>query len=105
MRASKAAIVAADERDEGRRAVLNYGHTLAHALEAWGLDGHPLDIRHGEAVAVGLMFAATLARRLGRIDDEREAALTARSSDSVFDLVNGAARGGGCRPPARDDGP
>ena len=69
--AVKAAVVAADEREAGRRAVLNYGHTLAHALEtALGYQG----LRHGEAVAVGLVFAAELARRLGRIDDERVAA-------------------------------
>lgn len=49
------------------RAVLNYGHTLAHALET---AGH-YDLRHGEAVAIGLVFAACLARRLDRIDDER----------------------------------
>jgi 5-deoxy-5-amino-3-dehydroquinate synthase len=65
----KAAIVAADEREGGVRATLNYGHTLAHALETAG--GY--DLRHGEAVAVGLLYAAALARRLGRIDDERVA--------------------------------
>ena len=48
------------------RALLNYGHTLAHALET---TGH-YDLRHGEAVAVGLVFAARLARRLGRVGDE-----------------------------------
>lgn len=51
------------------RALLNYGHTLAHALET---TGH-YDLRHGEAVAVGLVFAARLARRLGRVGDERVA--------------------------------
>ena len=62
----EAAVVEADEREEtGRRAVLNYGHTLAHALET---AGH-YDLRHGEAVAIGLCYAARLARRLGRIDD------------------------------------
>jgi 5-deoxy-5-amino-3-dehydroquinate synthase len=65
----KAAIVAADERDAGLRATLNYGHTLGHALETAG--GY--DLRHGEAVAIGLCFAAQLAHRLGRIDDERVA--------------------------------
>jgi 5-deoxy-5-amino-3-dehydroquinate synthase len=68
----KADVVAEDEREGDRRMVLNYGHTLAHALEAasFGITGEP-DLRHGEAVAVGLVFAALLARRLGRIDDER----------------------------------
>ena len=65
----KAEVVAADEREAGRRAVLNYGHTLGHALETAG--GY--DLRHGEAVAIGLVYAAELARSLGRIDDERVA--------------------------------
>ncbi len=74
----KAEVVAADERDGDRRLTLNYGHTLAHALEAADLLGTPggavaprWDLRHGEAVAVGLIFAALLAQRLGRIDEER----------------------------------
>jgi 5-deoxy-5-amino-3-dehydroquinate synthase len=71
--AIKAEVVAADEREGERRMVLNYGHTLAHALEAAGLAGGGGDLRHGEAVAVGLVYAALLARRLGRIDDERVA--------------------------------
>jgi 5-deoxy-5-amino-3-dehydroquinate synthase len=72
--AVKAAVVAADEREGDRRMILNYGHTLAHALEAAAFDGGaPWDLRHGEAVAIGLVFAAVLARRLGRIDDQRVA--------------------------------
>ncbi len=65
----KADVVAADEREGGRRAVLNYGHTLAHAIETAGAYG----LRHGEAVAVGIAYAAEVARRLGRIDDARVA--------------------------------
>jgi len=65
----KAAVVAADERESGVRATLNYGHTLAHALE---IHTHH-HLRHGEAVAVGLIFAAELAHRLGRIDAARVA--------------------------------
>lgn len=69
----KAAVVAGDERERPRartgRATLNYGHTLAHALEIE--TDHAL--RHGEAVAVGLAYAAVLARRLGRIGDDRVA--------------------------------
>ncbi len=65
--AIKAAVVSADEREGGLRAILNYGHTLAHAVESAG--GH--DLRHGEAVAIGLVFAAELAVRLGRIDEPR----------------------------------
>ena len=71
--AIKAAVVSGDERENPGgsgstgRAVLNYGHTLAHALE---IDGDH-DLRHGEAVAVGLVYAAELAAELGRIDQTR----------------------------------
>jgi 5-deoxy-5-amino-3-dehydroquinate synthase len=74
----KAAVVAQDERETGRRMILNYGHTLAHALEALGLEERAAGrtsttavLAHGEAVAIGLIFAALLARALGRIDDDR----------------------------------
>ena len=63
----KADIVASDEREGGRRALLNYGHTLAHALEI--ATGHAM--AHGEAVAVGLVYAAHLAHGMGRIDAAR----------------------------------
>jgi 5-deoxy-5-amino-3-dehydroquinate synthase len=65
--ALKAAVVTEDEREGGRRAILNYGHTLAHALET---AGH-YDLRHGEAVAIGLVFAAKLAQRMERIGEDR----------------------------------
>lgn len=65
----KARIVAEDETESGVRALLNYGHTLAHALETAGR----YDMRHGEAVAVGLVYAARLAAALGRIDERRVA--------------------------------
>ncbi len=65
--AAKAAVVSADpEERTGARARLNYGHTLAHALESAGTG----DLSHGEAVGVGLVFAAELARALGRIEPE-----------------------------------
>jgi 5-deoxy-5-amino-3-dehydroquinate synthase len=68
----KAEVVASDEREGDRRVILNYGHTLAHALEAAAFGPERgWDLRHGEAVAIGLVFAARLARRLGRIDDAR----------------------------------
>jgi 5-deoxy-5-amino-3-dehydroquinate synthase len=63
----KADVVGSDERESGRRAILNYGHTLGHALETAG----EYDLRHGEGVAIGLIYAAELARRLGRIDAAR----------------------------------
>jgi 5-deoxy-5-amino-3-dehydroquinate synthase len=65
----KAEVVSSDEREGGRRAILNYGHTLGHALEITG----EFDLRHGEAVAIGLVYAAELAHRLGRIDADRVA--------------------------------
>jgi 3-dehydroquinate synthase len=62
---AKASVVAEDEFERGSRAALNYGHTFAHALEqASGYSG----LRHGEAVALGMMAAAHLANELGRID-------------------------------------
>jgi 5-deoxy-5-amino-3-dehydroquinate synthase len=63
----KGSFVEQDERESGKRAFLNYGHTLAHALETVGQH----QLAHGEAVAIGLIFAARLARALGRIDDAR----------------------------------
>jgi 3-dehydroquinate synthase len=64
--AMKAAVVGADEHERtGVRAVLNYGHTLAHALETQA--GYA--VLHGEAVAIGMVFAAGLAQGLGRVDD------------------------------------
>jgi 5-deoxy-5-amino-3-dehydroquinate synthase len=71
--AIKVEVVVGDEREEAGptstrgRAILNYGHTLAHALEASGEH----DLRHGEAVAIGLVYAAELAAELGRIDRAR----------------------------------
>jgi 3-dehydroquinate synthase len=59
---AKARVVAADERDRGARLVLNYGHTMGHALERLEeFSGRS----HGEAVAVGMMFAARLAEAIG----------------------------------------
>jgi 5-deoxy-5-amino-3-dehydroquinate synthase len=64
--AIKGAVVAEDEREGGRRALLNYGHTLAHALEVQGRH----ELRHGEAVAIGLVYAAELARAMGRVGED-----------------------------------
>lgn len=64
----KADVVEQDEREEtGLRAVLNYGHTFGHALEA--VTGYDAWL-HGEAVAIGMTCAARLAERLGRIGPE-----------------------------------
>jgi 3-dehydroquinate synthase len=61
----KAAIVAEDEREQGPRALLNLGHTFGHAIEAGAGYGSVL---HGEAVAAGLVLAAELSARIGRLD-------------------------------------
>ena len=60
----KAAVVSADPREAGRRETLNYGHTLGHAIER--AEGYR--IRHGEAVSIGMVFAAAVARLAGRLD-------------------------------------
>ncbi|MET8867143.1 3-dehydroquinate synthase [Nonomuraea sp. NPDC004580] len=60
----KADVVGADLREASLREILNYGHTLAHAIER---DEH-YTIRHGEAVAVGMVYAAELSRLSGRAD-------------------------------------
>jgi 3-dehydroquinate synthase len=74
----KAEIVERDERESGERMLLNYGHTVGHALEAAAGYGTLL---HGEAVAVGMHAAALIAYELGvleRLAAERQAALLAR---------------------------
>ncbi len=60
----KADVVGADLTEQGRREILNYGHTLAHAIER----AEHYRWRHGAAVSVGLVYAAALGRRLGRLD-------------------------------------
>ncbi|MEQ8815490.1 MAG: 3-dehydroquinate synthase [Thalassobaculum sp.] len=91
---AKAAVVAADERETagGRRALLNFGHTFGHALEAMaGYDGTLL---HGEAVAAGMVLAARMSARLGPCtgqDAERLAAhLAAVGLPAELDQVDAA---------------
>lgn len=75
----KAAVVAEDERESGRRAVLNFGHTFAHAIETGMGYGNWL---HGEAVAAGMVMAAELSARAGLIgesDVKRVRELVARA--------------------------
>jgi 3-dehydroquinate synthase len=60
----KAAVVSADLREAGQREMLNYGHTLGHAIER--AEGYRL--RHGEAVSIGMIYAAAVARLAGRLD-------------------------------------
>ena len=89
----KATVVAADLKESALREILNYGHTLGHAIEKrehyrW---------RHGHAVAVGMVFAAELARAAGRLDDltadrhravlERLGLPTAYRADALDELI------------------
>jgi 3-dehydroquinate synthase len=95
----KAAIVAEDEREHGRRALLNLGHTFGHALEALGRYERWL---HGEAVAIGIALAARTSLALGWLgarDVERIEKLLARAGlpttasgidpDELLDLMRG----------------
>jgi 3-dehydroquinate synthase len=62
--AMKAGVVSADLREAGQREMLNYGHTLAHAIE----QAENYTMRHGEAVAIGMTYAAAVGRLAGRLD-------------------------------------
>ena len=88
----KARVVAGDERDAGERLVLNYGHTLGHALER--LDAFA-GRSHGEAVAVGMVFAARLSEVRG-LAETGLATRTARLLNSLGLETDGAL------PPVRD---
>ncbi len=70
----KAAVVARDERESNVRAILNFGHTFGHAIEA--ATAYTVYL-HGEAVAIGMSIAADLSARLGLIDREAAARLRA----------------------------
>ena len=72
--AIKAEVVAADERESGRRALLNLGHTFGHAIETGLGYGHWL---HGEAVATGMAMAADLAGRMGWLESTAVARIDA----------------------------
>ncbi len=60
----KAEVVAADQREAGRRAILNFGHTIGHAIEATAR----FEVLHGEAVAIGMAYESRLAEALGVAD-------------------------------------
>jgi 3-dehydroquinate synthase len=63
--AVKADVVSADLTEKGLREILNYGHTLGHAIERV----ESYQFRHGDAVAIGMVYAATLGRLAGRLDE------------------------------------
>jgi len=74
----KAEVVGTDLREAGPREMLNYGHTLGHAIER--AEGYR--IRHGAAVAIGMVYAAAVARRAGRLDET-----TQRRHRAILDAV------------------
>ncbi len=84
--AAKAAIVAEDEREQGRRALLNLGHTFGHALEAE--TGFGDELLHGEAVAIGMVMALDLSVRLSLCPVEDAARL--RRHLAAVGLATGA---------------
>jgi 3-dehydroquinate synthase len=88
---AKAATVAADERDEGSRALLNFGHTFGHALEA--ASGYSDRLVHGEAVAIGMILALEFSARMNLCspDDARRVAahLTEVGLPTRIDQIEG----------------
>jgi 3-dehydroquinate synthase len=74
----KAEVVGVDLKESGRREILNYGHTLGHAIEK----REKYTWKHGHAISVGLIFAAGLSRLSGRLDEA-----TARRHREVLELV------------------
>lgn len=63
---TKAAIVSQDETEKGLRAILNFGHTIGHAIES--LTGYNL-YTHGEAIALGMVYESLIARNMGLVDE------------------------------------
>jgi 3-dehydroquinate synthase len=64
--AVKAKVVSGDFKESFDREILNYGHTLGHAIELHS----KYALRHGECVSIGLVFAANLAKQIGSLSDE-----------------------------------
>ena len=70
----KSNIIMKDERDSGIRNKLNFGHTIGHALESF------YKIRHGEAIGIGMIYAANLSRKVHTLDENKY--------DDIVDLIN-----------------
>lgn len=69
--AIKAEVVSQDPREQGSRKLLNFGHTIGHALEAFALESPHRSLLHGEAVAIGMVCATWLSWRTGHLDRDR----------------------------------
>jgi 3-dehydroquinate synthase len=72
----KAGVVATDEKEEGLRAILNYGHTLGHAIEALSIGGtvggrtKGAKLHHGEAISIGMVYAAAVSQIVARTKED-----------------------------------
>ncbi|MGV3640200.1 MAG: 3-dehydroquinate synthase [Adhaeribacter sp.] len=65
----KAAVVAADPLEKGLRKILNFGHTIGHAIETFFLNQEGQDLLHGEAIAIGMICESYLSRQKGLLED------------------------------------
>lgn len=77
----KAGIVQNDEKEEGQRKLLNFGHTVGHAIEALSLDTHE-PLLHGEAISIGMVKEAELAVNLGLLTQKEALYITGKLSDT-----------------------
>jgi 3-dehydroquinate synthase len=68
--AIKWAIVSADPKETGERKALNFGHTIGHAIESFAMEGAIMDLRHGEAVAIGMVCEAWISMQRGWISEQ-----------------------------------
>ena len=81
----KSQVVTEDPKEKGRRKILNFGHTVGHALETYFLDsGNPL--YHGEAIAAGMIAESFIARQKGLITSDEESQITSYL-DSIYDRI------------------
>jgi 3-dehydroquinate synthase len=99
---AKAEIVAEDEKEHGRRALLNLGHTFGHALEAWA--GYSARLLHGEAVAIGMVLAFEMSEEMGLCPPgaATRAAAHLRAAGLPVRISDMAAMTGGALPPAEE---
>jgi 3-dehydroquinate synthase len=99
---AKAVIVAEDEKEHGRRALLNLGHTFGHALEAWA--GYSATLLHGEAVSIGMVLALEMSEEMGLCGDGRAERAAAHLASAGLPVRIGelAGRTGGSLPTAHE---
>jgi 3-dehydroquinate synthase len=84
--AFKSQVVTEDPKERGRRKILNFGHTIGHALETWFLDTDER-LYHGEAIAAGMIAESHLARKKGLISAEEEKEIVSYLT-SIYGKIN-----------------